>query len=68
MRVGKPKPKDREAVLAMGPMLESMVNHSFSTIGPLLEAEVRERTSGRGEEAELPEAAARYLSEPVSAA
>ena len=64
-RMAKPRPKDREAFLAMVPMLESMLDHSFAAIASLLEAEVESRREGDG--VEVPEGHGRFATEPVTA-
>jgi hypothetical protein len=63
--MAKPRPRDREAYLAMVPMLEGMLDHSFAAIAPLLEAEAKARADGDG--VEVPEGRGRFASEPVTA-
>jgi hypothetical protein len=64
-RFAKPRPKDREAVQAMLPMLQGMMDHSFAAIAPLLKAEA---DAGRaGDDVEVPEGKGRFASEPVTA-
>ena len=67
-RVGQPKPRDREVMRQLEPMFDQTVAHGFELIAPLLEAEARERTQGRADEAELPDAEGRFLSEPITVA
>jgi len=68
LRVGATKPKDGPAIAALEPVFDQVVAHNFATIGPLLEAEAAARAAARDEEAALPMAAGRFLSEPVTAA
>jgi hypothetical protein len=64
-RMAKPRPRDREAFLAMVPALEGMLDHSFAAIAPLLEAESEARRAGDG--VEVPEGKGRFATEPVTA-
>jgi hypothetical protein len=64
-RMAKPRPRDREAFLAMVPALEGMLDHSFAAIAPLLEAESEARRAGDG--VEVPEGMGRFATEPVTA-
>jgi len=67
LRVGPTRAKDRAAIAALEPVFDQVVRHNFDAIGPLLAAEASGRAAGRDAEADLPEGAARFLSEPVTA-
>ena len=64
-RIGKPRPRDREAFLAMAPTLQGALDHMFAAILPLLEAEAEARRTGDG--VEVPAGQGRFATEPVTA-
>ncbi len=64
-RFAKARPKDREALAGMLPVLEGMLEHSFAAIAPLLAAEAASQAEGDG--VPMPESRGRFASEPVTA-
>ena len=59
-RFAKARPKDREALAGMLPVLEGMLEHSFAAIAPLLAAEAASQAEGDG--VAVPESRGRFAS------